>query len=171
MESDMAFMLAGERTQFLGIDESGNRRWAAYDDPFADPAKREAMNKPHISPVILPPTSTYSHAIEVPGKSRLLFVSGQIPVAPDGTCSTDFAEQARQCWRNLAAVLACADMELSDLVRVQAFVTRREHLQAYRDIRNRIVESTRPAHTLLVVSSLGRPEWLVEMEAVAAKSD
>jgi enamine deaminase RidA (YjgF/YER057c/UK114 family) len=128
------------------------------------------MNKAHVSPVILAPTSIYSHAIEVSEKSRLLFVSGQIPVAPDGTCPPDFASQARQCWRNLAAVLSSADMELSDLVRVQAFVTRREHLESYREIRNRIVESTRPAHTLLVVSSLGRPEWLVEIEAVAAKS-
>jgi len=128
------------------------------------------MNKPHNSPAIVPPTSFYSHAIEVPERSRLLFVSGQVPLAPDGTCPSDFASQAKQCWRNLAAVLAAADMELSDVVRVQAFVTRVEDLAAYREIRNRIVESTRPAHTLLVVASLGRPEWLVAIEAVAAKT-
>lgn len=128
------------------------------------------MNKQHNSPVIHAPTSVYSHAMEVPEKSRLLFVSGQVPVAPDGSCAGDFESQAKQCWRNLAAVLAAADMELSDLVRVQAFVTRVEHLSAYREIRNRLVESTRPAHTLLVVASLGRPEWLVTLEAVAAKN-
>jgi enamine deaminase RidA (YjgF/YER057c/UK114 family) len=127
------------------------------------------MNKPLVSPVIIPPTSFYSHAIEVPEGSRMLFAAGQIPVTPDGVCPGDFASQARQCWRNLAAVLASADMELRDVVRVQAYVTRTSDLVEYREIRNQMVESARPAHTLLVVASLGRPEWLVEIEAVAAK--
>jgi 2-iminobutanoate/2-iminopropanoate deaminase len=127
------------------------------------------MNKQIVSPVIQPPTSGYSHAIEVPARSRLLFVSGQISVAPDGSCAKDFETQARQCWRNLTAVLASADMELRDVVRVQAFVTRAENLAKYRTIRNEMVGSVRPAHTLVVVTELGRPEWLVELEAVAAK--
>ena len=128
------------------------------------------MNKPVISPAILPPTSFYSHAIEVPTRSRLLFVSGQISVAPDGSCAVDFATQARQCWRNLTAVLAEANMSLTDVVKIQAFVTRASDLETYRTIRNEMVGAARPAHTLLVVAALGRPEWLVELEAVAAKA-
>lgn len=127
------------------------------------------MNKPIVSPVIQAPTSAYSHAVEVPAKSRLLFISGQISVAPDGSCSKDFATQARQCWRNLTAVLASAEMDLSDVVRVQAFVTDGKYLAEYRKIRNEMVGAARPAHTLIVVTELGRPEWLVELEAVAAK--
>ena len=128
------------------------------------------MNKVLVSPAIIPPTSYYSHAQEVPQGSRILFASGQIPVTPEGTCPADFASQARQCWRNLAAVLSAANMEMKDLVRVQAFVTRVEDLEAYREIRNEIVESLRPAHTLLVVARLGKPEWLVEIEGIAAKA-
>jgi enamine deaminase RidA (YjgF/YER057c/UK114 family) len=128
------------------------------------------MNNVLVSPAIIPPTSYYSHAQEVPAGSRTVYLSGQIPVAPDGSCPADFASQARLCWRNLAAVLAAADMELSDVVRVQAFVTRVEDLEAYRDIRNEIVGSLRPAHTLLVVARLGKPEWHVEIEAIAAKA-
>lgn len=128
------------------------------------------MNKPIVSPAIIPPTSFYSHAIEVVARSRLLFISGQIAIAPDGSCATDFATQARQCWRNLTAVLAEAEMTLSDVVKIQAFLTRSSDLGEYRSIRNEMVGSTRPAHTLLVVSALGRPEWLVELEAVAAKA-
>ena len=128
------------------------------------------MNKVLVSPSIIPPTSFYSHAQEAPGDSRILFLSGQIPVTPEGTCPKDFASQARQCWRNLAAVLASADMEMKDVVRVQAFVTRVEDLEAYREIRNEIVGELRPAHTLLVVARLGKPEWNVEIEAIAAKS-
>jgi 2-iminobutanoate/2-iminopropanoate deaminase len=123
-----------------------------------------------VSPAILPPTSFYSHAIEVQTQSRLVFVSGQIPVAPDGSCAKDFATQARQCWRNISAVLAEAGMGLSDVVKIQAFVTRSSDLEAYRSIRNEMVGANRPAHTLLVVAGLGRPEWLVELEAVAAKA-
>lgn len=128
------------------------------------------MNKPIVSPAILPPTSFYSHAIEVPTRSRIVFLSGQISVAPDGSCAKDFATQARQCWRNLTAVLAEADMSLSDVVKIQAFVTRTSDLEEYRAIRNEMVGANRPAHTLLVVAALGRPEWLVELEAVAAKA-
>jgi len=127
------------------------------------------MNKPVVAPSIVPPTSYYSHAIEVAAGARMLFISGQIPVAPDGSCPPDFASQATQCWRNLACVLASAGMQLTDVVKVQAFVTSEANLAAYREIRNRMVESARPAHTLLVVAALGRPEWLVELEAVAAK--
>lgn len=127
------------------------------------------MNKQIVSPAVIPPTSFYSHAIEVPERSRMLFISGTIAVAPDGSCPSDFASQARQCWRNLAAVLATADMGISDLVRVQTFLTRVGDLAEYRAIRNEMVGSSRPAHTLLVIAALGRPEWLVEIEAVAAK--
>ncbi len=102
--------------------------------------------------------------------SKLVFVSGQIPVAPDGTCAKDFATQARQCWRNITAVLAESGMGLGDVVKIQAFVTRNSDLETYRSIRNEMVGSNRPAHTLLVVAGLGRPEWLVELEAAAAKA-
>lgn len=128
------------------------------------------MNTPFISPAIVPPTSFYSHAIEVPSNARTLFISGLISAAPDGTCAEDFATQAKQCWLNLKAVLATADMDMGDLVRVQAFVTRKEDLAEYRAVRNEMVGTNRPAHTLLVVAGLGRPEWLVEIEAIAAKA-
>jgi enamine deaminase RidA (YjgF/YER057c/UK114 family) len=128
------------------------------------------MNKQLVSSSIIPPTSFYSHAVEVPKNSRILFLSGQISVAPDGSCANDFASQARQCWHNLEAVLEQADMQMSDLVRIQAYVTRVEDLPEYRAIRNEVMGAERPAHTLLVVAALGRPEWLVEIEAIAAKA-
>lgn len=126
------------------------------------------MNKSLVSPAIIPPTSFYSHAVEVPKDSRVLYLSGQIAVAPDGTCADDFETQARQCWKNLEAVLDDAGMTMKDLVRVQAYVTRTQDLPAYREIRNETMGELRPAHTLLVVAALGRPEWLVEIEAIAA---
>jgi 2-iminobutanoate/2-iminopropanoate deaminase len=127
------------------------------------------MNKYLVSKKIVPPTSFYSHSVEASGTSRVVFASGQIAVAPDGSCPFDFASQARQCWSNLAAVLEESGMTMQDVVKVQGFITRTEDLAEYRAIRNEAVGDTRPAHTLLVVAALGRPEWLVELEAIAAK--
>lgn len=118
--------------------------------------------------IFQPPTS-YSHAVEVGPGARTLFISGQIPMSPDGTCPEDFRTQAWQCWNNLSATLAAAGMELTDLVRVQAYVTSTEYLGDYRAIRDEVVGDKRPASTLLVVAGLGRPEWKVEIEAIAAK--
>lgn len=61
-------------------------------------------------------------------------------------------------------------MELSDVVWVQAYVTRHENVDAYQAARNERVELACPAHTLRVVRALGRPEWEVEIEAVAARA-
>jgi len=127
------------------------------------------MNSYVVSPKIIPPTSFYSHAVGVAAGARILFASGQIAVSPDGACPPDFASQARQCWKNLEAVLEEAGMTMENVVKVQGFVTRVQDLKEYRDIRNEAVGELRPAHTLLVVAALGRPEWLVELEAVAAK--
>ena len=61
-------------------------------------------------------------------------------------------------------------MTMQDVVKVQGFITRTEDLAEYRKIRNEAVGDARPAHTLLVVAALGQPEWLVELEAIAAPS-
>jgi enamine deaminase RidA (YjgF/YER057c/UK114 family) len=127
------------------------------------------MNTMINSPKIIPPTSYYSHAVEVGPNSRTVFASGQIAVSADGKCADDFVTQARQCWSNLVAVLEAASMGLEDVVRVQAYVTGQEYLADYRAVRNEVVGNLRPAHTLLVVAALGKPEWKVELEAIAAK--
>src|ERR1700681_578715 len=121
-----------------------------------------------VSKKIIPPTSFYSHSVETSAASRVVYASGQIAVAPDGSCPADFASQARRCWSNLEAVLEESGMTMRDVVKVQGFITRTEDLAEYRAIRNEVVGDARPAHTLLVVAALGQPEWLVELEAIAA---
>ena len=71
-------------------------------------------------------------------------------------------------WSNVLAVLAAAGMSAGDLVKVTAFLTRPEDTPLYRQVRERMLEGAEPASTLLIVQALASPEWLVEIEAVAA---
>jgi enamine deaminase RidA (YjgF/YER057c/UK114 family) len=59
-------------------------------------------------------------------------------------------------------------MQLADIVRINAYVTGREHLQAYMEVRNALFSDPAPASTLMIVSGFARPEFTVEVEAVAA---
>ncbi|TKT74632.1 RidA family protein [Aquamicrobium sp. LC103] len=117
---------------------------------------------------ILAPFSAYSHGVVVPENSRLLFCSGQLGIAPDGMVPEGCAAQARLCFANIEAVLREAGMSLSNIVRINAFVTAREHLAPYMDVRNALFPAPYPASTLMIVSGFSRPEFVVEVEAVAA---
>ena len=43
------------------------------------------MNIRHTPNTVAAPFGPYSHAVEVPGGSRLLYISGEVGVLPDGT--------------------------------------------------------------------------------------
>lgn len=119
-------------------------------------------------PAVAPPVGRYSHGVIVPPNARWLTVSGQVGVAPDGSLAADFAEQARQAWRNVLAVVEGAGMRPEDLVKVTTFLTRPGDLAAYRAVRAETAAHVRPASTTVFVTSLVDPRWLIEIEAVAA---
>jgi len=127
------------------------------------------MNRMRNPAAVAPPGGRYSHAVEVPASARLLYISGQIGAAADGAVPSGIVAQTENCWRNILAILADAGMGIADLVKVTIFLTREEDIAAYRDARDRVIGDARPASTLVVCSRLVRPEWLVEVEAVAAK--
>lgn len=124
----------------------------------------------HSPPTIRPPFANYSHAVEVPAGARLLFVSGQLGIAPGDEVPAGAEAQAALCFENIGACLAAAGMAFADVVRLNAFVTDRAHLPAYMSARDRYVPSPPPASTLMIVSGFARPEFLVEVECVAAKA-
>lgn len=128
------------------------------------------MNKIYNPPDVLPTTAQISHAVEVPAGSRLLYITGQVVWDIERAGRTGFEEQAQECWENIVRILQAADMTLADLVKIQGFIVRPEDRDLYRAVRARVLGDARPASTLLVVARLGRPEWLVEIEAVAAKA-
>ena len=115
------------------------------------------------------PFARYSHGVEVPAGSRHVFCSGQLGIALDETVPESAEIQADLCFANIAAILAEAGMTLADIVRINAYVTAREHMAGYMQSRDRHVSSPPPASTLMIVSGFTRPEFLIEIEAVAAK--
>ena len=116
------------------------------------------------------PPSNYSHIVEVPGGSRMAFISGQVGAKSDGSCSEDFAEQVDPCRKNLTAALAAVDLDITDLVRLNAYITAEGDVATFRDVRDRWSGGHAAASTLVVVAGLAAPAWHVEIEAVAAKS-
>jgi enamine deaminase RidA (YjgF/YER057c/UK114 family) len=114
------------------------------------------------------PFGRYSHGVEVPAGSRLVFCSGQLGVGPDDFVPDGVEAQTQLCFENISAVLREAGLGLSDIVQINAYVTAREHMQGYMKVRDAHVGDPPPASTLMVVGGFTRAEFVVEVEAIAA---
>ena len=97
-----------------------------------------------------------------------MFCSGQLGIAADGSVPADCAGQARICFANISAILAEAGLGLEHVVRINAYVTGRQHLAGYMGVRNGLFAEPFPASTLMIVSGFARPEFVVEIEVIAA---
>lgn len=124
--------------------------------------------KPLSPATIAPPFARYSHGIELPPGRRLVFCSGQLGIAADGTIPEDVRAQADLCFANIGAILGAAGMSLTDIVRINAYVTDRAHMKGYMESRDAHVGTPPPASTLLIVSGFTLPAFKVEIEAIAA---
>ena len=113
----------------------------------------------------------YSQALEIPPGARLLFTAGQVGMAPDGTTADGFAAQADQTWANILALLAEGGMGVDDIVKITGYIVGHENFPAYAAARKKALGGVRPASTAIIVPALALPEWVVEIEAVAAKVD
>ncbi len=123
--------------------------------------------KRHNPEGIAGPFATYSHGIEVNNPERILFGAGQVGVRPDGTAGEDVGEQARLVWQNITAVLASADMEITNIVQLNMMLLDRTDREAAHRVRQEFLGDHRPASTLIYVSGLSRPEWRLEIDFVA----
>ncbi len=117
------------------------------------------------------PLARYSPAMEVPAGARLVFVSGQLGIDADGKTPESAEAQAELCFAAIRALLTEARMELSDIVRLNAFVTDAAYLADYMRVRDRHIGEPPPASTLMIVTGFSRPQFKVEVECVAAKVD
>lgn len=115
------------------------------------------------------PNGTYSHGALLPQPGQLLYVAGQVAIKPDGSIPDGLEAQAEVVWGNVLAVLAEGGMSVANLVKINSYITRAEDFPKFAAIRAKYLGAHRPASTLVVVSALANPKFLVEVEAVAAK--
>lgn len=121
-----------------------------------------------------PPAAAYAHGVEVPAGSRLVFTSGVVPNATDGTTPDAIGEQAALVWRNITSILGEANMGLRDIVSIATYVVATAELtENLRDVmaaRDAALQGHLAASTLVTVPALARPDWKMEIAVIAAKS-
>lgn len=124
------------------------------------------MPAEHANPPGMHTPTGYSHVVKA---GNTVYIAGQVAVAPDGSVvgEGDPAAQAEQVYKNMETALAHAGATFRDVVKTTTYVVGEECIQATRDARLRYFATDPPASTLLVISRLARPEFLIEIEAIA----
>ncbi len=116
------------------------------------------------------PLGKYHHTVKVPGNSDLLAIAGQVGMDRGGKIASGVQAQTEQVFRNILACLEANGMDQRDLVKLTAYLTDARYTEAYRAGRSAVLGSEiEPASTLVIAAGLASPEYLVEVEAWAAK--
>ena len=115
------------------------------------------------------PVANYKMATRMDG-GQLLYISGQVAWDTSGNVvgKGDARAQARQTFQNLRQVLQAAGCELKDLMKITTYITKIEDFPAVAEARSEVFQGELPASTLIVVNSLFHPDFLIEVEGVAA---
>lgn len=122
------------------------------------------------NPDTIHPPAGYTHVAEVSG-GKMVFIAGQVAIDKAGNIvgEGDMRTQAKQVFENLKAALESAGGGFDSLVKVTVFVVDMSQLATVREVRNEYLGTTTPpASTAVGVTALARPEFLIEIEAIAA---
>jgi 2-iminobutanoate/2-iminopropanoate deaminase len=113
---------------------------------------------------------SHAQGVKVTGAQTLLFIAGQVAFGADGSPAhgRDFAAQAREVFRSLEAQVEAGGATLRDVVKLTTYLTDIRYREELNAIREEFFGPKLPAHTQVAVAALGRPEWLIEVEAIAA---
>jgi len=121
----------------------------------------------HVNPATVAPPRGYSHVAK---DGNTVYIAGQVARDKDGKTVGvgDAKAQVEQVFKNLEACLAAVGGNLSHIVKTNVFMTHREDIQAYREIRAKYLPSDKPpVSTLILCSGLADPDFRVEIEAIA----
>ena len=119
-----------------------------------------------------PPSAHFSQAIAIEAKGKLVFVSGMTARRPDGSIAGvgDIEGQTRQVCENIKAALEAAGAQMSDVCRIDVYLRNIGDRERVNKVRREFFRSPPPASTLVEVSKLASPEFLVEISAIAVIS-
>jgi enamine deaminase RidA (YjgF/YER057c/UK114 family) len=119
------------------------------------------------SPSELPAPAGYSHVVRIPA-GELVWTSGQVGVAADGSVPDSLEGQTRLAFENVGRALAAAGAAWSEVVKLTFYLVAVDELATVRRVRDEYVDtSTPPTSSLVQVAGLVRPDLLIEVEAVA----
>jgi enamine deaminase RidA (YjgF/YER057c/UK114 family) len=126
--------------------------------------KRTAYQTPN---VFVPAGKSYSHGIIVEA-GKTLYVAGQTARDAQGNvvCKGDAAGQTRQVLENMKKVIEGAGGRMEDVAKTTVYITDIKHREAVGRVRQEFFKGDPPANTLLVISGLADPDFLVEIEAI-----
>ena len=125
------------------------------------------MSIQHINPSTIAPPRGYSHVVK---DGSTVYIAGQVARDRDGKTVGvgDVKAQTEQVFKNLEAALAAVGGNLSHIVKTNVFMTHRDDIPAYREVRAKYLPGDDlPVSTLVLCSGLADPDFRIEIEAIA----
>lgn len=117
---------------------------------------------------LFPQYRNYSHAVEVNGDARLLFISGLNGYLVDGKTMPDtFEEQGAIIWKHIGTILASANMTYANIVSLRTYLASPAYDEPNVQLRMKYLGDNHPASTVICCQLL-ETKWKLEIEAVAA---
>ena len=119
-----------------------------------------------INPAAIHTPTGYSHVAKT---GNLVSIAGQLAIDKDGNVvgEGDIRAQTKQALSNLEEAVKASGGTKKDIAAIRVYMTNRDDLEGMRQARGGFWEGTPPASTLLFISGLVRPEFLIEIEALA----
>jgi 2-iminobutanoate/2-iminopropanoate deaminase len=119
------------------------------------------------------PIGVFSQATVVEAKGRLVFISGMTARRPDGAIAGvgNIGEQTRQVCENIKSAVEAAGGTLADVCRVDVYVRNMEHFEEIHKVRREYFKPPLPASTMVEVTKMVSPDYLIEINAIAVIAD
>jgi enamine deaminase RidA (YjgF/YER057c/UK114 family) len=124
-------------------------------------------DRSYLAPAGIPRPAGYTQVVKV---DHTVYIAGQVSVDADGNIvgQGDPEAQVRQVWRNLEAAVRSVGGTLNNIVKTTTYVTSDNVAPAVRRVREELFRNANPpTSTLLIISALAHPDYVVEIEAIA----
>jgi 2-iminobutanoate/2-iminopropanoate deaminase len=127
------------------------------------------MKQQIISEKIRQPNGHFSQATVIEARGKLVFISGMTSRRPDGSIAGigDIEAQTKQVCENIKAAVEAAGGTIDDIVRVDVYVRNMEHFEKIHKVRREYFKAPAPASTMVEITKMTSPEYLIEINAIA----